>query len=119
MTLSDFKVLKWYQDELTSRSRDFYRCYRCGRLFTREWELATMARLARIEADDDTVDICPCGSKRYLPSKPVLLGWLRPSIVKYVYKLVLARGIAPLAERYRPELLPYLDKWSKPDGWLG
>ena len=102
MKISDSEILQAYHDDLGARKHDFYACYKCGRVLTRErekavWEAAEAGRLP-----SSGVEICPCGSAKYSPTKPVGFDWLRPSILSYTLKLVLARELAPVLEVHWP-----------------
>lgn len=88
-----------------ARAYDFYRCYSCRRIITRQDELRVFAR-----ANGDGLRICACGSLRYSPSWPVGLEWIRPHVAGFVVKLILARKVAPLAERRAPFLIPVVEK---------
>lgn len=109
---------------------DFWRCYACGLIMTHEQE---RARVALMEMDYKQT-ICPCGSMKYKPTKPRLVArhkwsplrlltknrlfkqneWLESTVLTYVVKLVLARGVAPWAERNFPRALPLLKRLSRP-----
>jgi hypothetical protein len=88
------------------RAYDFYRCYSCRRVITRADEL----RAFRVTDNGGRPWICACGSGRYSPTWPVAMEWLQPRIVSFVAKLVLARAVAPLAEKRAPFLLSYLER---------
>jgi len=104
MKLSESKILaEYYKTPESDRCYDFYRCYKCQRVFSREAEIANLQGRS----------ICKCGSSRYTPSWPTFLEWLRPDIVGYTVKLVLARAIAPLADKYASWLLPYIERCVK------
>lgn len=109
MRLKDSKTFALY--ELTSKdgAYDFYSCHKCGRIFTREDELKAF-KVASAEEDEVKVRICDCGSKRYSPAFPHGFLWLKPNVIKYTVKLLLARGLAPWADRNFPVLLPIIEK---------
>jgi DNA-directed RNA polymerase subunit RPC12/RpoP len=65
---------------------DFYKCYLCGKPFSRDQERARLKKGRKV---------CPCGSSKYSPGWPVGLQWASPGIALYVAKLVVARGIRP------------------------
>lgn len=89
---------------------DFFRCYTCGAIFTFEQERANMAAMEH----DLKMTMCPCGSLRYKPSKPLWYQWLKPRVLTYTVKLVLARGLAPWLEDRYPKALPLVEKLVKP-----
>lgn len=89
---------------------DFSRCYKCKRVFTYEQE---RARIAAMEYDLN-MTICPCKSMLYSPAKPVGTEWLKPSVLTYTAKLVLARGLAPWLESRFPKALPLIERLVKP-----
>jgi hypothetical protein len=92
-------------DDPAARAYDFYRCYACRRVITRQDELRTFTT-----ANGDPLRICACGSLRYSPSWPVGLEWARPHVAGFVLKLLLARKVAPFAERRAPFLMPIVEK---------
>lgn len=102
---SPFEFYQFKQDAF-----DFWRCYTCGRLFTYEQERARMVSLEH----DLKARMCPCGSMKYKPARPTSLEWLKPNVVTYTLKLVLARGVAPWAEKHYPRALPWLERLTKP-----
>lgn len=93
-------------------SWDFYRCYKCHRVFTYEQE---QSRIARMDLGEG-LTICPCRSMRYGPARPAGIEWLKPSVITYTGKLVLARGVAPWVEKRLPSALPLIERLSKPIG---
>lgn len=93
-------------------SWDFYRCYKCHRLFTYEQEQSRMARLSL----DERASMCPCMSLRYGPARPAGFEWLKWSVITYTGKLVLARGLAPWLEENFPKALPIVERLSQPIG---
>lgn len=90
---------------------DFFRCYSCGSIFTFEQE---RARIEAMDSGDLKMTMCPCGSMKYKPSKPRSYQWLKPSVLTYTLKLVLARGLAPWLEDRYPRALPLVEKLVKP-----
>lgn len=89
---------------------DFWRCYACGAVITYEQERARMIAMER----DLKTTICRCGSMKYKPTNPHGFEWLKLSVVTYVLKLILARGIAPWAEKRFPRALPWIERLSRP-----
>ncbi len=89
------KVAAFY--EFGENKHDFYRCHKCGAIFTQEYERLRLNDMS-LEGDD-----CPmfihCTSLRYAPTRPRLWQWLYPSILKYAVKVFLARAVAPWAEK--------------------
>ena len=95
------------QGDHGKRMNDFYRCYKCNRLFTRAQE-RTVFDLAG-SSNEDTAAVCGCGSGKYSPTLPRWYEWAKPSVLSYTAKLVLARGLAPWCEKHLPELLSTID----------
>ncbi len=104
MLLAESKVFAEYAKTPKEGVYDFYRCYKCGRVFTREGELKAFG-------EDGVKAVCGCGSQKYSPAWPIWFDWLKPSVIKYTIKLLLARGLAPWAEKKAQWLLPYLE-WA-------
>jgi hypothetical protein len=92
-------------DDPAARAYDFYRCCSCARIITRQDELRAFAT-----ANGDRLRICGCGSLHYSPSWPVGPEWIRPHVAGFVLTLLLARKVAPFAERRAPFLMPILEK---------
>ena len=111
MRLSESAVLTEYNTPL-KHSFDFYRCYKCNRLFTREQEKYMFSWMTK--NPEVQPKICSCGSMKYSPSWPTFLGWIKPSVIRYVFKLVLAREIAPWMDGHYPGVLPYIEWLVKP-----
>ncbi len=125
MKISDSKILTEYRDDLGVGKHDFYRCYRCRRLFTREEEKAIYARLGR-QLDEKGVSICGCGSQKFSPGWPITRffwvfpffipvpvfrsEWMQRNVIGYTFKLVMARGVAPWLERHLSIALPLVEK---------
>lgn len=95
---------------------DFYRCHKCGALFTYEEERARLQHMQ--DTNDEIMYIC-CTSRKYAPArrpeikrgrfaKRYLTGneWLQPNVIRYVAKLVAARAVAPWLEKHAAWLLP-------------
>jgi len=74
-----------YQQGPEDSAYDFYRCSKCLRIVTREQEIRRRP----------TGKICPCGSAKYYASNPVSYEWLKWSVIRVVFKFILARVIAP------------------------
>lgn len=89
---------------------DFWRCYKCHAIFTYEQE---RSRIANMEFDCRAT-MCPCRSLRYSPTLPSVIEWLKPSVITYTLKLVLARGLAPWLEDHCPKALPLVERLVKP-----
>ena len=110
MRLSESEVFAEYaktpQDD---RCYDFYRCYKCLRVFSRQEELESIVRI------DQGENFCECGSTRFTPSWPVGVEWLKPNVAKYAIKLFLARGVAPKLDKYSYTrfALPWIEKLVK------
>jgi DNA-directed RNA polymerase subunit RPC12/RpoP len=84
--------------DLGPRRHDFYRCYKCGGIFTREHE-RNVFDLAEVGRGT----VCECGSAKYSPTKPRFYEWVYPSVFAYTVKVVLARGLAPWMKKHFPE----------------
>lgn len=84
------KVIDFYAFNLGSH--DFYRCVMCHKIFTHEQE---RIRIAQMTTDQDTMRWIHCRSQKYSATQPYLFEWLRPAVLKYTIKLVLARGLYP------------------------
>jgi hypothetical protein len=54
--------------------------------------------------------MCRCLSAKYRVSRPRALEWLRPSVLAYAWKVVLARKLAPWLEQRLPGALKYVEK---------
>ncbi len=103
--IEESKVLSQYHKTPQDGVYDFYRCYVCGRVFSRAHEVK-----AFIDGVDDK-KLCACGSKKYSPAWPAGLEWLKPSILSYTAKLILARAVAPWCESHHLEfLLPPIER---------
>jgi len=100
--IKDIPSIAHYVDALDQPTAfDFYRCFACGSLFTRDQEQ---------EAFREERGACPCKSLKYRPSHPVGLDWAKPNILSYVAKIFIARGIAPWCEKHFSPILPLLGK---------
>lgn len=101
--IKDIPSLAYHVDALSiPTAHDFYRCFSCGKLFTREQEQAGFAA---------EKGACPCGSLKYKPSHPVgRKEWWSKNVRPYVAKITIARGIAPWCEKHFPVVLPLLGK---------
>jgi NAD-dependent SIR2 family protein deacetylase len=108
MRLSESKILSLYQQTPSEHmTYDFYRCHKCNWLFTLRYE----KRATVMMNEGKQQGICKhCGSTRYSPSWPRFLGWLRPDVVAFVGRLILARGVAPFAEKKAQWALPYIER---------
>lgn len=92
-------------------AHDFWRCYSCGLIFTYEQERGRMQAMEH----DFKATICPCKSMKYKPAMPRGIEWLRPSVLTYTLKLVLARGLAPWLEDHFPRALPLVETLVRPN----
>jgi len=101
--------IKEIQEDHGRGRHDFYRCYRCGTLFTREQE-RNVFDLASMSGEQAAA-VCSCGSGKYSPSMPLWYEWLKPAVVSYAWKLLLARGAAPWCEKHLPEALESIE-WA-------
>jgi hypothetical protein len=109
--LTDFPNLSQYRDDLGPGKYDWYRCYKCSRVITREQELAFYGTIDIKMEEDVTSGFCICGSLKCYPlAKPVGLEWLRWPTLRYTLKLVLARGLAPWCDRHFRPALPMIEK---------
>lgn len=111
MKISDSAVLSKYSLSTGDGNFNFYRCYGCHKLFTREHERRVFELASMVPETD--LRICACGSMRYSPSWPVwfpFLEWLYPSVLKYTAKLVLVRWLAPKLEAKYPQFLPLIER---------
>ena len=115
-SLSEYPALKAWADDLGPGKYDFYRCYKCSRIITREEEKAWLIT-ADLKLDDETM-FCECGSLRITPSRPPkgLMGWYRQrrdflvySVLRYTVKVVLARGLAPWLDKHFRAALPIIE----------
>lgn len=105
MRLSESEVFAEYaktpQDD---RCYDFYRCHRCSMVFSRQEELR------RVNGLQDGKVFCKCGACKFTPSWPRRFEWLKPDIARYTAKLILARGLAPILDRYAQWALPAVER---------
>jgi hypothetical protein len=114
MRIADSKVLSKYFEKTTSGNYDFYRCFDCGRIITRQREREVFNMLD----NERFLRICQCGSMKYSPSWPAYFEWLLPRVAYYVYKLVLVRGVAAWADGRFPTLVRKIedlvrDEWEE------
>lgn len=70
---------------------DFYRCEKCNTLFTREYEKIRLSEFSTTRSKS----YIHCNSLRYAPGTPLWYEWLKPSVLKYAFKVVMARVVAP------------------------
>lgn len=111
MLLTESDVFKKYALGRKEHSFDFYRCYKCMRVFTREQEWSSLAKMNAQPFGRS--GICACGSMKYSPTWPVFWEWLKPGVLRYTLKCVLARGIAPWLERHWQKPLPFVERLVK------
>lgn len=111
MRLNESAILTAYQEGSDKGNFDFYRCDNCRRVITREEELLAFSNGETL-VDENRAQICPCGSKKYKPERPRRLrwNWLRPNVIRYTLKLVLARGLAPWCDRHFQWPLPWIER---------
>jgi hypothetical protein len=102
MSLSSNPVFAEYEKDRKQSVYDFYRCYKCGSIFSREDEIY---RLRNCDGR-----MCSCGSAKYSPTMPNLFEWLKPTIVKYTVKLILARGLAAWLYQHARFALPLIER---------
>lgn len=89
---------------------DFWRCYSCGEIFTYEQERLRMALMEH----DPKASMCRCLGMKYKPTRPRWYEWIRPSVLTYTVKLLLARGLAPWLEVHLPGALPLVERLVRP-----
>jgi hypothetical protein len=89
---------------------DFFRCQKCQGVFTYEQERIRLDHMRRI--GDTAMYIC-CTSHKYQPTFPTRYEWLKPNVFIYTAKLVLARGLAPWADKHCRWLLPLIEPFVK------
>jgi hypothetical protein len=102
MSLSDNPVFAEYDKGRKQSVWDFYRCCKCGNVFSREEEIFNLRHGEGI--------MCVCGSAKYSPSMPKRLEWLKLGVMKYTAKLVLARGLAPWLYKHAKFALPLVER---------
>ena len=111
--LEEYPGLKQYKDNLGPGLFDFYRCYKCARLITREEEQAWKKKADASEEDIET--FCPCGSLKIFPARrPVRLDWFSPGVLRYTTKVILARGLAPWCDKHLRSALPLIERIVRP-----
>lgn len=95
---------KQFFDE-NQRNYDFYRCFSCGKLLTRDDELEAFAI-----ATEGHMCICSCGSRKYSPTWPSSKSeWNSATVQRYKRRCILAREIAPRVLKYTPWLFPVVN----------
>jgi hypothetical protein len=106
--------LDFYKASTEDQRRwDFFRCYKCNALFTQEEERIRVIEAGRL-VDDRAAYICTCKSRRYSPSFPKGLEWLRWGVIRYTMKCVLAREIYPRAQKHFKAALPLIERLVQP-----
>jgi len=103
--IADSSVFAEYSKTPDDNCYDFYRCYKCHAVITREQEVR-----AFLSGPESNGVVCACGSSKYTPGWPTGFGWLKPSVVRYTFKLFLARVVAPWCEQHWPKALPRLER---------
>jgi hypothetical protein len=88
---------------------DFYRCYKCGRMITREEERELFRAGEEGIIEENKMVICKCRSAKYTPAVPADEEWQKPNVLRYTVKMILARVVAPWLEENEPEGLPHLE----------
>ena len=109
--MGQYANIKQIQDDLAPGLYDWYRCYKCARVITREEERSRILKMNKYGTEDAT-EFCPkCGSLKIYPLRaPSKTEWLRWHVLRYALKVVLGRGVAPWCERYFRVALPLLDR---------
>ena len=109
MSFSDYPEIEKISSDVGKRMHDFYRCYKCNRIITREEERNIWEEADAGIVEENKVSICKCGSAKYSPALPVDEEWRKPNVLRYTVKLILARAVAPWLEKHEPEGLPHLE----------
>jgi len=109
MSLKDYPLISGIVEDVGKRLHDYYRCYKCNRVITREEEREVWAEATAGIMAENKVSICKCGSGKYSPALPVDEEWRKPNVLIYTVKLILARAVAPWLEKNEPEGLPHLE----------
>jgi hypothetical protein len=113
MARSDSKVFSWYDETLQHHTHDFYRCYKCHALITREEERFRLQQMSKLKDDSQAV-ICSCRGRKYSPSWPKRMEWVSWPVIRYTIKCVLAQEIAPRLEKRFRFLLPLVEYLAMP-----
>ena len=97
--------------DLAPGKYDFYRCYKCARVITREEELAFYEMAKEIApGQEHLARFCDCGSMQIVPSKPSSeVEWRQRNVRRYAIKLILSRGLIPWLEKTFPTALPWAE----------
>jgi hypothetical protein len=90
------KVLEFYRLDPSLQRHDFYYCYKCGYLFTQQYERERMAEMSKRSEDEPF--FIHCTSLRYAPTRPQWWQWFYPRVAMYAFKVIMARVIAPWAQ---------------------
>ena len=123
--MTESKVFQSYMKSTAEGNYDFYRCWKCQAIITREEELLSFKN-AEHDAEEKA-HMCSCRSRKYYPDWPhrapfklrYLLApgaylekneWLHGNVLRYTCKLVLARGLAPWLDRNFRIALPVVEK---------
>lgn len=115
MRIADSNILLKYFDTPADGNYDFYRCFTCGAVITRQRELEVF----NILNNDSFIRMCPCGSMKYSPGFPHWNEWVLPRVIRHVYRLLLVRGVAAWADGRFPWLLRKIEElvreeWEEP-----
>lgn len=88
------KVVSFY--EFAPGRHDFYRCVKCQSIFTLQYE---RERIAEMSKHGDRTLFIHCTSLRYQPALPTWYEWFYPRVFIFAAKVLLARVVAPWAEK--------------------
>ena len=112
-----YPLIRQIQSDLNKRGHDFYRCYKCGSLFTREDERMIFEAGNSGEMDESHAFVCDCGSAKYVPAIPNKSEWEAPHIMAYTAKLILARAVVPAIAEEHPDALEHIE-WLLASGLI-
>lgn len=102
MPLSDNAVFAEYEKDRRQSVYDFYRCYKCGSVFSREQEVFRLRHCEGL--------MCKCGSAKYSPAMPTGWEWFNLDVMRYTARLILARGLAPWLYHHAKFALPLVER---------
>ena len=122
--LEEFPTIKQYVDGVGpiqlgggayKNQFDWYRCYKCRDLITREQEIAWQIWAVKQGEDDSEIVFCNCGSLKIVPARmPRRLEWIQRNVLRYTVKVILARGLAPWLDKYFRNALPLIEYLVSP-----